>query len=118
MDGGVQLLQIAKGGRRDSLDLRQLGTTAITGGVMGGLSGLLSGGLTRLAGPALRAGPSRSEMGLADKLIAAAHSSLYGQAAQFAVAGGLTTAGDMLIRGDFDWETLAKGITSSALVLQ
>ncbi|MBX6168241.1 MAG: hypothetical protein IRY84_11470, partial [Thermobispora bispora] len=32
-----------------------------------------------------------------------------------AVAGGLTTAGDMLIRGDFDWETLAKGITSSAL---
>lgn len=114
MDGGVQLLQVAQG-RRDELDLRQLGMSALSGGAMGGLMGVLSGGLTRLATPALRAGLSRAEMSVAEKLLSAVVSSLPGQAAQFAVAGGLTTAGSMLVEGNFSWDLLFKGITSSAL---
>ncbi|WP_433511910.1 zeta toxin family protein [Nonomuraea sp. CA-143628] len=114
MDGGVQGLQMIQG-RRDEIDLRQLGVSALTGGAMGGLMGLLSGGLTRLATPALRAGLTRSELSVAEKLLAAASSSLYGQAAQYAVTGGITTAGAMLAEGDFSWDLLAKGITSSAL---
>ncbi|WP_146104156.1 zeta toxin family protein [Nonomuraea solani] len=114
MDGGVQLLQLVQG-RRDEIDLRQLGVSALTGGAMGGLMGVLSGGLTRLATPALRAGLTRAEMSVAEKLLAAASSSLYGQAAQYAVTGGMATAGALLAEGNFSWEMLAKGITSSAL---
>ncbi|MEO3891663.1 hypothetical protein [Nonomuraea sp. B5E05] len=114
MDAGVQLLQMAKG-RRDELDLTQIGISALSGGAMGGLMGLLSGGLSRLATPALRAGLTRAEMGAAERLLSAASSSLYGQAAQYAVTGGLTTAGTMLAQGNFDWDLLAKGVTSSAL---
>ncbi|MGN9780986.1 hypothetical protein ACTMTF_06125 [Nonomuraea sp. ZG12] len=114
MDGGVQLTQLPQG-RRDELDLRQLGISALSGGAMGGAMGLLSGGLTRLATPALRAGLTRAEMSTAERLLAAATSSLHGQAAQDALTGGLTTAGTMLAQGDFSWELLAKGMTSSAL---
>ncbi|WP_067143826.1 hypothetical protein [Microtetraspora malaysiensis] len=114
MDLGVQTLQMIKG-RRDEIDLQQLATSALTGAAMGGLTGLLSGGLSRLATSALRAGLTRAEMTMAEKLLAAASSSLYGQAAQFAVTGGITTAGSLLVNGDFSWDTLAKGITSSAL---
>ncbi|MFI7053692.1 ADP-ribosyltransferase [Streptosporangium canum] len=114
MDAGVQSLQIAQG-RRDDLDLRQLLMSTLTGGAMGGLMGVLSGGLSRLATPALQAGLSRAEMSLAEKLLATASSSFYGQAAQYAVTGGITTAGSLLANGDFSWDLLAKGITSSAL---
>ncbi|MFG2071657.1 WXG100-like domain-containing protein [Nonomuraea maritima] len=114
MEAGVQALQI-KQGRRDEFDLKQIGISAASGGVMGMLMGGLSGGLSRLATPGLRAGLTKAEMSAAEKLIAAAHSSLYGQAAQYAVTGGLTTAGTMLAQGNFSWEMLAKGITSSAL---
>ncbi|WP_433216425.1 hypothetical protein [Microtetraspora malaysiensis] len=114
MDLGIQTLQMIKG-RRDEIDLQQLATSALTGGAMGGLTGLLSGGLSRLATSALRAGLTRAEMTMAEKLLAAATSSLYGQAAQFAVTGGITTAGSLLVNGDFSWDTWAKGITSSAL---
>lgn len=114
MDAGVQSLQIAQG-RRDDLDRWQLLMSTLTGGAMGGLMGALSGGLSRLATPALQAGLSRAEMGLAEKLLATASSSLYGQAAQYAVTGGITTAGSLLANGDFSWDLLAKGITSSAL---
>ncbi|GLX00106.1 hypothetical protein [Microtetraspora sp. NBRC 16547] len=114
MDAGVQLLQMGQG-RRDDLDGRQLVVSALTGGAMGGLMGLLSGGLSRMATPALRAGLSRAEMSTAEKLLASASSSIYGQAAQYALTGGITTAGSMVIEGDFSWDMLAKGITSSAL---
>ncbi|WP_433346226.1 hypothetical protein ACQP25_26485 [Microtetraspora malaysiensis] len=114
MDLGIQILQEIKG-RRDEIDFQQLATSALTGAAMGGLTGLLSGGLSRLATSALRAGLTRAEMTMAEKLLAAASSSLYGQAAQFAVTGGITTAGSLLVNGDFSWDTLAKGITSSAL---
>ncbi|MFC4012671.1 hypothetical protein ACFOY2_35940 [Nonomuraea purpurea] len=114
MDLGIQLLQMAKG-RRDEIDVQQLAISAVSGGAMGGLMGLASGGLSRLATPALRAGLTRAEMSAAERLLAAAHSSLYGQAAQFAVTGGITTAGTMLAQGNFSWDLLAKGITSSAL---
>ncbi|MFC7647387.1 hypothetical protein ACFQX6_47865 [Streptosporangium lutulentum] len=114
MDGGIQLTQMVQG-RRDEFDLRQLGVSALSGGAMGGLMGLLSGGLTRLATPALRAGLTRAEMDMAERLLAAASSSIYGQAAQYAVTGGITTAGTMLAQGNFSWDLLAKGITSSAL---
>ncbi|GAA3308814.1 hypothetical protein [Nonomuraea dietziae] len=114
MDGGIQALQMAQG-RRDELDARQLVVSALSGGAMGGLMGLLSGGLSRLATPALRAGLSRAEMTTAEKLLSAASSSLYGQAAQYALTGGITTAGTLLAEGNFSWEMLAKGITSSAL---
>ncbi|WP_406312850.1 hypothetical protein OHA77_30560 [Streptosporangium sp. NBC_01639] len=114
MEGGVQALQIARG-RRDDFDERQLLISAVTGGAMGFLMGGLSGGLTHLASPALRAGLSRAEMSVAEKLLAAATSSLFGQAVQYALTGGLTTAGGMFISGDFDWDLLAKAVTSSAL---
>ncbi|SEL92369.1 hypothetical protein [Nonomuraea pusilla] len=114
MDAGIQLTQLAKG-RRDELDLKQIGISALTGGAMGGMMGLLSGGLTRLATPALRAGLTRAEMTTAERLLSAASSSLYGQAGQYAVTGGITTAGTMLAQGNFSWDMLAKGITSSAL---
>ncbi|WP_406317268.1 hypothetical protein OHA77_08525 [Streptosporangium sp. NBC_01639] len=114
MEGGVQALQIARG-RRDDFDERQLLISAVTGGAMGALMGGLSGGLTHLATPALQAGLSRAEMSVAEKLLAAATSSLYGQAAQYALTGGITTAGSMIISGDFDWDLLAKAVTSSAL---
>ncbi|MFG3437179.1 hypothetical protein ACGF0J_08025 [Nonomuraea sp. NPDC047897] len=114
MDLGIQLLQTAKG-RRDEIDVQQLAISAVSGGAMGGLMGLLSGGLSRLATPALQAGLTRAEMTAAERLLAAAHSSLYGQAAQFAVTGGVTTAGTMLAQGNFSWDMLAKGVTSSAL---
>ncbi|MEU4538715.1 hypothetical protein AB0G15_28085 [Streptosporangium sp. NPDC023825] len=114
MDAGIQLTQMAQG-RRDEFDVRQLGVSALSGGAMGGLMGLLSGGLTRLATPALRAGLTRAEMATAERLLAAASSSVYGQAAQYAVTGGITTAGTMLAQGNFSWDLLAKGITSSAL---
>ncbi|GAA2684503.1 WXG100-like domain-containing protein [Nonomuraea recticatena] len=111
MDLGIQILQ----GRRDEIDWKQLGTSALTGAAMGGLMGLLSGGLSQLATSALRAGLTRAEMTMAEKLIAAASSSLYGQAAQFALTGGITTAGSLWAHGNFSWDLLAKGITSSAL---
>ncbi|MCF6471672.1 hypothetical protein FAF44_25225, partial [Nonomuraea sp. MG754425] len=114
MDLGVQVLQMVKG-RRDEIDIQQLAISALSGGAMGGLMGLLSGGLSRMATPALRAGLTRAEMSTAEKLIAAATSSLYGQAAQYALTGGITTAGTMLAQGHFDWDLLAKGVTSSAL---
>ncbi|MDP4506621.1 WXG100-like domain-containing protein [Nonomuraea turcica] len=114
MDLGIQILQMAKG-RRDEIDVQQVAISAAAGGAMGGLMGLLSGGLSRLATPALRAGLTRAEMSTAEKLLAAASSSLYGQAAQFAVTGGITTAGTLLAQGHFSWDMLAKGITSSAL---
>lgn len=114
MDAGIQLLQMAQG-RRDELDLRQIGISAVSGGAMGGLMGVLTGGLSRLSTPMLRAGLTRAEMTTAEKLLAAARSSLYGQAAQYALTGGITTAGVMLAEGNFSWEMLAKGITSSAL---
>ncbi|MFI6793346.1 hypothetical protein ACIBG4_39060 [Nonomuraea sp. NPDC050383] len=114
MDMGVQILQMVKG-RRDEIDVPQLVISALTGGAMGALMGLLSGGLNRLASQALRAGLTRAEMSTAEKLLAAASSSLYGQAAQYAVTGGITTAGTLLAQGNFSWDVLAKGITSSAL---
>ncbi|MEV5325682.1 proline-rich domain-containing protein [Nonomuraea sp. N2-4H] len=114
MEAGVQALQIQQG-RRDEFDLKTIAISAASGGAMGMLMGLLTGGLSRLATPGLRAGLTKAEMSTAEKLIAAAHSSLYGQAAQYAVTGGLTTAGTMLAQGNFSWEMLAKGITSSAL---
>lgn len=114
MDGGIQLTQLAKG-RRDEVDLEQLGISALSGAAMGGMMGLLSGGLTRLATPALRAGLTRAEMSTAERLLSAATSSLYGQATQYALTGGLTTAGTMLAQGNFSWDLLAKGVTSSAL---
>ncbi|NBE95073.1 hypothetical protein FE391_18770 [Nonomuraea sp. KC401] len=114
MDLGVQILQIAQG-RRDDIDVQQLAISAVSGGAMGGLMGLLSGGLSRLSTSALRAGLTRAEMSTAEKLLAAASSSLYGQAAQFALTGGITTAGTLLAQGHFSWDMLAKGITSSAL---
>ena len=114
MDGGIELTQLAKG-RRDEVDLEQLGISALSGAAMGGMMGLLSGGLTRLATPALRAGLTRAEMSTAERLLSAATSSLYGQATQYALTGGLTTAGTMLAQGNFSWDLLAKGITSSAL---
>ncbi|KAB8196326.1 hypothetical protein FH608_006070 [Nonomuraea phyllanthi] len=114
MDLGVQAVQLAQG-RRDEIDVRQLAISALSGGAMGGLMGLVSGGLSRLATPALRAGLTRAEMSTAEKLLAAANSSLYGQAAQYALTGGITTAGTMLAEGNFSWDLLAKGITSSAL---
>ncbi|MCG5220954.1 WXG100-like domain-containing protein [Streptosporangium soli] len=114
MDAGIQLTQIAKG-RRDDLDGRQLVMSALAGGAMGGLMGGLTGGLTRLATPALRAGLTRAEMTAAERLLAAASSSIYGQAAQYAVTGGITTAGSLLSQGNFSWDLFAKGFTSSAL---
>ncbi|MGW5687826.1 WXG100-like domain-containing protein [Nonomuraea sp. NPDC003754] len=114
MDLGLQILQMVKG-RRDEIDWWQLGTSALTGGAMGGLMGALSVGLNALATSALRSGLTRAEMTMAEKLLAAATSSLYGQAAQYAVAGGITTAGTLAVQGDFSWDMLAKGITSSAL---
>ncbi|GAA0925131.1 hypothetical protein GCM10009560_26400 [Nonomuraea longicatena] len=114
MDGGIQALQMIQG-RRDEIDLKQLGVSALSGAAMGGMMGALSGGLNRMASPALRAGLTRAEMGTADKLLAAASSSIYGQAGQFALTGGITTAGSLLAEGNFSWEMLAKGVTSSAL---
>jgi hypothetical protein len=114
MDGGIQALQMVQG-RRDEIDLKQLGVSALSGAAMGGMMGALSGGLNRMASPALRAGLTRAEMGTADKLLAAASSSIYGQAGQFALTGGITTAGSLLAEGNFSWEMLAKGVTSSAL---
>lgn len=114
MDGGLQVLQMVQG-RRDEFDLQQFGISALSGAAMGGLMGGLTGGLSRLATPALRAGLTRAEMSTAERLLAAATSSLYGQAAQYAVTGGITTAGIMLAQGNFSWDLLAKGITSSAL---
>ncbi|MEQ4715229.1 hypothetical protein [Nonomuraea sp. B19D2] len=114
MDLGIQILQMVKG-RRDDIDVQQVLISALTGGAMGGLMGLLSGVLSRLATPALQAGLTRAEMSTAEKLLAAATSSLYGQAAQYALTGGITTAGSLLAQGNFSWDMLAKGITSSAL---
>ncbi|MFI9595504.1 hypothetical protein [Nonomuraea sp. NPDC052265] len=114
MDLGIQGTQMLQG-RRDDIDVRQLAISAASGAAMGGLMGLVSGGLSRLATPTLRAGLTRAEMSTAEKLLAAAHSSLYGQAGQFALTGGITTAGTMLAQGNFSWDLLAKGITSSAL---
>lgn len=114
MDAGVQSLQIAQG-RRDDFDRWQLLMSTLAGGAMGAMMGGLSGGLSQLATPALQAGLSRAEMSLAEKLLAAATNSFYGQAAQYALTGGITTAGSMLVNGDFSWDLLAKGITSSAL---
>ncbi|MEU5861897.1 hypothetical protein ABZ815_12025 [Nonomuraea sp. NPDC047529] len=114
MDLGIQGTQLLQG-RRDDIDLRQLAISAVSGAAMGGLMGLASGGLSSLATPTLRAGLTRAEMSTAEKLLAAAHSSLYGQAGQFALAGGITTAGTMMVQGNFSWDLLAKGITSSAL---
>ncbi|GAA3129643.1 hypothetical protein [Nonomuraea salmonea] len=113
MDAGIQALQLTN--RRDEFDVKQLAISAASGGAMGGMMGLMSGALSRLATPALRAGLTRAEMSTFEKLLAAANSSLYGQAAQYAVTGGLTTAGTMLAQGHFSWDMLAKGITSSAL---
>ncbi len=62
---------------------------------------------------ARRADQSGNEHGRAAST--AATSSLYGQATQYALTGGLTTAGTMLAQGNFSWDLLAKGITSSAL---
>ncbi|WP_157250338.1 hypothetical protein [Nonomuraea typhae] len=115
MDAAAQGVQIVNGGRRDDLDGRQLAISALSGGAMGAMMGLLSGVMTRMATPALRAGLSRAEMSTAEKLLAAASSSIYGQAAQYALTGGLTTAGTLLAEGNFTWDALAKGITSSAL---
>ncbi|GAB2448951.1 hypothetical protein GCM10027187_15310 [Streptosporangium sandarakinum] len=114
MDGGIQLLQIAQG-RRDDLDGRQLAISALSGGAMGALMGGLQGGLTHLATSALRSGLSKAEMSLAEKLLAAATHSIYGQAGQYALTGGITTAGSMLAEGNFDWDMFWKGVTSSAL---
>ncbi|NUR92693.1 MAG: hypothetical protein HOY71_52210, partial [Nonomuraea sp.] len=114
MDLGIQQLQKLQG-RRDEIDLEQLTISAVSGGVMGGFMGVFAGGLTRLATPALRAGLTRAEMSAAEKLLAAARNSLYGQATQFAAAGGLTTAATMKAQGNFEWDMLLKGITSSAL---
>lgn len=114
MDAAAQIPQIIQG-RRDGLDGHQMLKTAVTGGAMGGLMGALSGGLTRLGGSALQAGLSRAEMTGTERLLAASTHSIYGQAAQYAVTGGVVTAADMLIEGRFDWEMLAKGVTSSAL---
>ncbi|MEU1727495.1 hypothetical protein [Nonomuraea sp. NPDC005692] len=114
MDLGIQGTQMVQG-RRDDVDGWQLVISAVSGGAMGGLMGLVSGGLSRLATPTLRAGLTRAEMSTAEKLLAAAHSSLYGQAGQFALTGGITTAGSLLAHGNFSWDLLAKGITSSAL---
>ncbi|MFI6921251.1 hypothetical protein ACIBIZ_14950 [Nonomuraea spiralis] len=114
MDLGIQGAQMLQG-RRDDIDLRQLAISVVSGAAMGGLMGLASGGLSSLATPTLRAGLTRAEMSTAEKLLAAAHSSLYGQAGQFALAGGITTAGTMIFQGNFSWDLLAKGITSSAL---
>ncbi|MEV4562509.1 hypothetical protein AB0K12_01925 [Nonomuraea sp. NPDC049419] len=113
MDAGIQALQLTN--RRDEFDVKQLAISAASGGAMGGMMGLMSGALSRLATPALRAGLTRAEMSTFEKLLAAANSSLYGQAAQYAVTGGLTTAGTLLAQGHFSWDLLAKGITSSAL---
>ncbi|TDD06980.1 hypothetical protein E1292_14320 [Nonomuraea deserti] len=112
----VQYLQI-EGGRRDGFDQLQLATSAATGGLMGLFKGALAGGLTRLSTPALAKGLglSRAEMGLWEKLLAAATHSLYGQAAQYGLAGGLASLATMLYNGDLDLTTLGKTVLSSAL---
>ena len=91
----------------------QLGLAALEAG-QGGRWGAV--GRADPAGhAALRAGLTRAEMSTAERLLSAATSSLYGQATQYALTGGLTTAGTMLAQGNFSWDLLAKGITSSAL---
>ncbi|MEU4229240.1 hypothetical protein AB0F17_33520 [Nonomuraea sp. NPDC026600] len=116
MDAAVQYLQI-EGGRRDGFDPRQLATSAATGGLMGLFKGGLAGGLTRLSTPALAngLGLSRAEMRLREKLLAAATHSVYGQAAQYGLAGGLASMATMLYNGDLDWTALGKTVLSSAL---
>ncbi|MGN9846087.1 hypothetical protein ACTMTI_49030 [Nonomuraea sp. H19] len=115
LDYGTQYSQV-KGGRRDGIDWGQLATMARDGAINGLLTGLLGGFLGRLATPALRAGVSRAEAALAEKVLAYLTGTLPGQALQYGVAGAATTAISLAWDGHpLDWDLILKSGVAAGL---
>ncbi|WP_329428220.1 hypothetical protein OG339_02190 [Streptosporangium sp. NBC_01495] len=115
LDFGTQYSQV-QGGRRDEIDVRQLATMARDGAINGLLTGLLGGGLGRLATPALRAGVSRAEAALGEKLLAYLTGTLPGHALQYGVAGAATTAISLTLDDHpLDWDLILKSGVAAAL---
>ncbi|MEV0144466.1 MULTISPECIES: hypothetical protein [unclassified Nonomuraea] len=116
LDLGAQYSEIVAGGRRDGVDWDQLATTARDGAINGLLTGLLGGGLGRLATPALRAGVSRAEAALGEKVLTCLTGTLPGQAIQYGVTGAATTAISLSLDGrPLDWELILKSGVAAGL---
>ncbi|MFC7718471.1 WXG100-like domain-containing protein [Nonomuraea recticatena] len=105
-----------EGGRLDEIDGHELLISARDGAINGMLTGLLGGGLGRLATPALRAGVARAEATLGETLLARLTTTLPGQSLQYGIAGSATTAISMALDGrPLDWDLIVKGGTSAVL---
>ncbi|WP_285775922.1 hypothetical protein [Microtetraspora sp. NBRC 13810] len=118
--GGLEYLtqrsQIAPGGggRRDAYDWEQVRIGLRDGAINGLLTGLLAGGLGRLATPALRAGVARTEAAFGEKVLAFLTGTAPGQMLQYGVAGAATTALSLTIDGrPLDWDLILKGGTAA-----
>ncbi|GAA4233983.1 hypothetical protein FHR32_001452 [Streptosporangium album] len=108
MDLGVQASQ----SRRDAIDWNQFLTSVGTGALTGVFLTGLSGGLSRLSTSGLQAGLARGEMTAAEKWLATATRSMAGMMAQSGVANGAATAVTLGLSGQFDWEMVLKGTTA------
>ncbi|MGW0810749.1 hypothetical protein [Nonomuraea sp. NPDC002799] len=115
LEFGAQRSEVAEG-RRDRIDWDQLAATARDGAINGLLTGLLGGGLGRLATPALRAGVARAEAALGEKVLAHLTGTLSGKATQYAVTGAMTSAISLTLDGHpLDWDLILKSGTAAAL---
>ncbi|MEV0145689.1 MULTISPECIES: hypothetical protein [unclassified Nonomuraea] len=112
----VTELSQVKGGRRDEIDTHQVLITVRDGAISGLLTGLLQGGLGRLATPALRDGIARAEAAFGEKLMALLTGTVPGQALQYGVAGSAAAAISTVLDGrPLDWDLILKSGTSAAL---
>ncbi|MEV0198188.1 hypothetical protein [Nonomuraea sp. NPDC050691] len=112
----VTELSQVKGGRRDEIDTHQLLISVRDGAITGLLTGLLQGGLGRLATPALRDGIAQAEAAFGERLLALLTGTVPGQALQYGVAGSAASAISTVLDGrPLEWDLILKSGTSAAL---